>query len=188
MKQQERIIRAFSCVCGVEPDARLVILGKGSQLRYLKGISKKSNVEGRVFFEGFTDNITHYLEHARAFVMASKVEGFPNSMVEAMNCGVPVITTDSPGACGEIVGKPKDLDEAKTLTFCRYGILTPDIPGGKLNPDSPLTEQEAILGKAMLKVLSEDKIYEKYRMQSFKRAEMFRIEKVISRWNGIIGI
>ena len=187
-KQYERIIRAFSYTCNREQDAKLIILGKGPQLNYLKRLCEKLKIEDFVKFVGFTDNVTYYLEQARVFVMASKVEGFPNSMIEAMNCGVPVITTDSPGACGEIVGKSKNIDHVASLMFCKYGILTPNMPDEKLKMNSPLSEQEIILGEAMLKVLNEDKIYEKYRIQSFKRAEMFSIDKVIKKWDQVIGI
>lgn len=186
VKQLERIIRAFSYVCRIEKDAKLIILGKGPQRRYLKSICEKFMIEDKVMFVGFTDNIQKYMTNARVFVMASKVEGFPNSMIEAMEYGVPVITTDSPGACCEIVGKPKNMGDIDSITFCKYGILTPDIPFRKLNLDSPLTEQEIILGKAMVKVIMEDVVYEKYKKQSLKRAEMYSLRRIIEKWNYII--
>lgn len=186
VKQQERIIRAFSFVCKRDNDAKLIILGKGSQLHYLKNICDKLKIKDFVIFIGFTDNVTYYLEHARAFVMASKVEGFPNSMIEAMNYGVPVITTDSPGACGEIVGKPKSINRVDSMILCKYGILTPKMPNEKLKMNSQLSKQEVILGEAMLKVLTDNEIYESFRNQSFKRAEMFSLDKIINRWNQVI--
>lgn len=185
-KQHERIIRAFSYVCSKEPDARLLILGKGQQLRYLQGICGKYKIEDKVLFMGFTDNVSYYLEHARVFVMASQVDCFPNSMLEAMNYGVPVITTDAPGGCGEIIGKMDKCINTRAMTFCKYGILTPNMPCGKMKADSPLSEQEIILGEAVLKVLSEDKIYEEYKKQSLRRAEMYSIDRIIGRWNHIL--
>lgn len=186
LKQQERIIRAFSSACIREKDARLIILGKGEQLKYLKATCKKCNVEDRVVFAGFTDNVTYYLKHARVFVMASKVEGFPMSMIEAMNFGVPIITTDSLGECGEIVGKSENFVRDGLIKFCKYGILTPDMPCEKMRLNSPLSEPEIILGEAMIKVLTDNEIYKKYRKQSFKRAEMFRLNKIIKKWDKII--
>lgn len=186
VKQQERIIRAFSFVCEKDSDAKLIILGKGSQLRYLRCVCEKSQVADRVIFTGFTADVSYYLEHAKVFVMASKVEGFPNSMIEAMYYGVPVITTDSPGGCGEIVGKPKGIGNVDAMLFCKYGILTPDMPCEKLKIDSQLSKQEVVLGRAMLKVLTENRVYKKYKEQSYKRANMFSITKVIGKWDSIM--
>lgn len=186
VKQHERTIRAFSYVVQREPDARLIILGKGSQLYYLKSICKSCKIEKHVDFIGFTNNISYYLEHARVFVIASKVEGFPNSMIEAMHHGVPVITTDSPGACGEIVGKPKEVVDNNTFTLCKYGILTPRMLDKRQKAGSKLSEQEIILGEAMLKVLTQDDIYEKYRKRSYRRADMFDINKVMKKWDSIM--
>lgn len=187
VKQQERIIRAFSYTCMKEPDARLIILGKGEQLEYLKSVCERCHIVDKVSFAGFT-NVSYYLKHARAFVMASKVECFPNSMLEAMYFGVPVITTDSPGGCQEIVGKSNRTGRIHSITFCKYGILTPVMPGERAKISGSLVEQEIILGEAMLKVLTEDEIYKKYREQSLKRAEAYSVDRVIEKWNHIVSL
>jgi len=186
VKQHDRIIRAFSYVTDKEKQAKLIVLGKGPNLNYLKRLCARYGLEDKVVFAGFTERITFYLKQARAFVMASKVEGFPNSMIEAMHCGAPVITTDSPGACGEIVGKPVKMGEVNSMVLCRYGILVPAMPDTKLNPALPLVEEEELLGKAMMKVLSEDRIYEEYCKRSRKRAKMYLISRVGERWNSLL--
>lgn len=186
VKQHDRIIRAFSYVTDKEKQAKLIVLGKGPNLNYLKRLCARYGLEDKVVFAGFTERITFYLKQARAFVMASKVEGFPNSMIEAMRCGTPVITTDSPGACGEIVGKPVKMGEVNSMVLCRYGILVPAMPDTKLNPALPLVEEEELLGKAMMKVLSEDRIYEEYCKRSRKRAKMYLISRVGERWNSLL--
>lgn len=186
VKQHERIIRAFSYVCQREPEVKLIILGKGKQMRYLKHICEKYKMQDKVVFVGFTDRLAYYFSHARAYVMASQVESFGCATIEAMSCGVPVIVTDAPGACGEIVGKNKNVYKVDAMMFCKYGILTPDMPHGKLKMDSRLSKQEIILGEAMLKLLQDDDMYEKYRKQSFKRAEMYRMDKVMKKWDSII--
>lgn len=186
VKQCDRIIRAFCHVVQREDSSRLVVLGKGAQREYLQRLCEKYDIADKVFFEGFTDDVTYYLQHARVFVLASKYEGFPNCMIEAMNYGVPVVTTDSPGACGEIVGKEEKKINRNTYTLCKYGILTPYMPLEKLKVDSELSEQEKILGEAILKVLTENDTYEHYRKQSLKRADMFRIDRVMKKWDRLL--
>lgn len=186
VKQQERIIRAFSYTAAYESQTKLLVLGKGPNLNYLRRLCSELRIEDKVIFAGFTDRPAYYLKHAKAFVMASKVEGFPNSMIEAMSCGIPVITTDSPGACGEIVGKPQTIEHVDSMMCCKYGILTPDMPEGKVKTGDSLTEQEMILGKAMLRILTRDRECEVYRKRSLKRAHMYSIDKVIQKWNRLI--
>jgi len=185
-KQQERIIRAFSYVCREEPKAKLIILGKGPQQRYLKDLCHKFGIQGHVIFAGFTDQPTWYFSHAKAFVIASKTEGFSNAMIEAMGCGTPVITTDSPGACGEIVGKQGTRQKTHSVMLCRYGILTPDMPKNKPEDHSPLCREELLLGQAMLDILHNEALYQRYHKASLNRAEMFRLDKVIKKWDAVL--
>lgn len=186
VKQQDRIIRAFYYVVQKEQNVKLLILGKGSNLNYLKGLCSRYQIGDKVVFVGFTNDVSFYLQHARVFVMASKVEGFPNSMVEAMNFGVPVITTDSPGGCGEIVGRRQIFEENGGFWLCEYGILTPCMRKEVIMPCSKLTKQEITLGEAILKVLQDDNLYADYRERSYKRAGMYHIDKIIKKWNCIM--
>lgn len=186
VKQQERIIRAFSYVYRKEPEARLIILGKGPQLRYLKKTCENLQIGDKVEFIGFTDKIAFYLKHAKVFVMASQIEGFPNSMIEAMHYGVPIVSTDSLGGCGEIIGRPSGVGNIDSEMYCKYGILTPDIRGKKLKFGTSLTREEIVLGNAILKVLTDDKVYQRYRRQSFRRAEMYSKEKIFKIWNQVL--
>lgn len=186
IKQHEKIIRAFAYACQNEPDAKLVILGKGPQSGYLRHISENCGVSEKVIFAGFVDNVWFYLKNARVFVMASQSEGFPNSMIEAMYYGVPIITTDSSGGCGEIVGKPKGTRKINSLLYCKYGVLTPDIPYKKVKSSTPLMEQEKLLGVAMHEMLLKEELYERYHRLSLKRAEMFSMDKVMEKWDSIM--
>lgn len=182
VKQLDRVIRAFSFVAKKEPQSRLVLLGEGPLKDYLEMICNRFNVSDQVIFAGYTYYPGDYLEHARAFVMASKAEGFPNAMVEAMAYGVPVITTDSPGGCGEIVGKKQCGSE---IQYCEYGILTPYIKG-KAPRFSELESEEILLGKAILEVLENDEIYQQYHKASLARAEYYGKERIMKMWDNII--
>jgi glycosyltransferase involved in cell wall biosynthesis len=66
-----------------------------------------------ILFPGFVDNVNDWLQHATVFVCASLFEGFGNAIVEAMACGVTVVSTDCPYGPVEI------------LEHGRYGRLVP---------------------------------------------------------------
>lgn len=70
--------------------ARLVILGTGS----LEG-SLKSRASGdeRIVFPGWKENAADYVKAADIFVLPSFGEGLPNSLLEAMSCGLACVST-----------------------------------------------------------------------------------------------
>lgn len=181
VKRHERIIRAFSHVYEKQPEAKLIIVGDGKQKSYLTAVCQKMALEKGVVFAGAAADVGYYLQHARAFVMASRVEGFPNAMVEAMAYGVPVVTADSPGGCGEIVGKEKSSDE---IQYCRYGILTPRIEG-KVSEQKQLIKEEELLGMGMLKLLEDNVLHQEYSEKARKRAKDYSEKNIMALWDAI---
>lgn len=184
-KQHDRIIRAFSYVSSQEKEARLLILGIGPLEKYLKGLCARYHLEDVVIFAGFQDDVAYYLQNSKVYVMASEAEGMPNSMLEAMVNGLPVVTTDSPGACGELVGKKRSKGKCTAIEYCPYGILTPHI-SGKVIVSSALEQEEMLLGQAMLELIRNEELREKYSECSRKRAAMYNIEKIMRKWNQLI--
>ena len=102
-KQHDHLIRAFKYVHDLCEESELLILGDGPLKNYMQWYADKLGVGDSVHFLGFVENVGYYMQNSRVFVMTSKTEGFPNSMVEAMSYGLPIVTTDSPGGCREIV-------------------------------------------------------------------------------------
>lgn len=182
VKQQERIIRAFSLVYKKEPDARLILVGEGKQRGYLESICQKMEHKENVIFIGASADVGFFFQHAKVFALSSRVEGFPNVMVEAMAYGVPIVTTDSPGGCGEIVGKIKSSNE---IQYCEYGIMTPHIEG-KVPEQMRLAREEELLGEAMLKLLEDKELYNRYAAKAKERAGDFSEEKIMALWNKVI--
>lgn len=71
----------------------------------LDDLVQASGLTGRIHFVDLTDNVADYLRAADIFVLASTREGLPNSAIEAMACGKPVVITP-------FVGLSRDLGEA----------------------------------------------------------------------------
>lgn len=85
------------------PDAQIVLLGDGTLRRDLKEQAKELNINDRVHFFGFVDNPYKYMRAADVFVLSSLWEGFGNVVVEALACGIPIVSTDCPYGPGEIL-------------------------------------------------------------------------------------
>jgi glycosyltransferase involved in cell wall biosynthesis len=96
-------IEAFAKVTDRHPKLRLKIIGKGSLESELKQLADKFNVADKVDFEGFQkDTISYYLA-AKAVLLTSLHEGFPNVLIEAITLGTPIIAFDCKSGPREII-------------------------------------------------------------------------------------
>ncbi len=87
-KNSEIIIKSFQ---KTDKDRTLVILGDGPLRQNLEEISKDNK---NIVFKGQVSNVDEYLKASDFFVSASLAEGMPNTVLEAMACGLPVILSN----------------------------------------------------------------------------------------------
>ncbi len=95
-KNHALLLRAFCGFVEFYPDYRLVLYGKGYLEKELKALAKELQIEEKVFFAGFAENVKEKIQNAAMFVLSSDYEGVSNSLMEAMALGLPVISTDCP--------------------------------------------------------------------------------------------
>ena len=94
-------------------DSRLLILGEGEERQVLEALVRELGLEHAVELPGFVVDSTPYYARADLFVLSSNHEGFGNVIVEALDHGVPVISTACPSGPREILQNGK------------YGTLVP---------------------------------------------------------------
>lgn len=83
--------------------ARLWILGEGPLRGELEAKARALGIDEQVWFPGFVANPYAYMRHADVFALSSEWEGFANVITEAMEVGLPVVSTDCPYGPGEII-------------------------------------------------------------------------------------
>lgn len=102
-KRVEWIVRAFAAVAERYPDWDLEIYGNGPQRNSLEHLAEDLAPLSRIKFCGFSRDTFRVLAGANLYVSASWIEGFGNSIWEALACGVPVIAIDAGPSIGRLV-------------------------------------------------------------------------------------
>jgi glycosyltransferase involved in cell wall biosynthesis len=153
------LFKAFTQVAAEFP-SRLVILGDGGERSNLEKLARQLGIERQVTFLGFQTNPFKYLARSDIFVLSSLWEGFALVIVEAMACGIPVISTRCPSGPDEII------------TDGVNGLLV------------PVADETALAG-AILRLLKDKKLAVKLAQGGTKRAEDFAITKIIKQYEAI---
>lgn len=97
----------------------LLIIGDGPQKEIFSKMIQQHQLQDTVFLLGKKKNVFPYLVRADYFIFSSKVEGFPNVLIEAMACNLPIITSDFKTGAREIINPT--LPYNKTLSYPHYG-------------------------------------------------------------------
>jgi len=117
-KGHHRVLAILGEVIKLIPNVILVIVGgpsvEGDMGSKLRSMASDLGLSQRVVFTGevLTAKVNEYLCSGDLFVLATQYEGWANVFLEAMACGLPVITTD-------VCGNPE------VVSSDRYGILVP---------------------------------------------------------------
>ena len=186
-KGQWHLIRAFADVLKTIPDAHLYILGDGPLEKELKQLTSDLRILDNVHFLGFIEAPHAYIRRSRVFVLPSLYEGMINTILEAMNCGTPVIATDCESGSREILAPGTGLSrKLDAVEYAEYGILTTVGDEGHFNATDELTEDERQLTEGILSVLKTRAIYSKYNQLSLKRSSHFSFYCIGTEWFNLI--
>jgi glycosyltransferase involved in cell wall biosynthesis len=198
-KGQWYLIRIFKDLKEKHKDLKLVILGEGELKNYLVELSKnlglktfvwdkdKLSEDFDVYLLGFQKNPFKFIARSRLFVFPSLWEGFPNALVEAMACGVPVISSDCRSGPREILAPNTDFRyQTQKPEFAEYGVLMPVFDVKFKTAKEPLDENERIWIEVIDKILDDENLRKHYSEKAKQRAENFRIENIIEDWKEIL--
>lgn len=144
----------------VPPEAQLVIAGGGPEEGSLRRLAIQFGLESRVRFLGFKPDLLEWMQAADAFVLASRWEGLPMSLLEAGACGLPAVATDVPGSRELVVNGETGLLAAAGDSLALRAAMNRMM---RLDPGA-----RAVMGeKARRRIV-----------------EHFGLESVLDRWEG----
>ncbi len=181
-KGYEDLIDIFTRVSAEDNEAALIILGDGETREGLEIMIRERQLEERVLLLGLRDNPFAYMSKCDLYVSCSLQEGFPNTLVEAMTCHLPVIQTDCKTGPREILAVPLDSDIRRAV-YSPYGVLVPSYTRKRVSKET--TQKE--FADAWLRLLASDELREKYSHASRERAEYYSTERCINKYRAVIG-
>lgn len=145
-------VQLLSQMAAHDPSAQLVVLGKGKTAPY-EALAASLGVASQVHFLGHRDQIADYYRAGDALVLPTLYDPFSNSCLEALACGLPVITTKhngvaeviEPGVSGCLIPVDgADLTQATNFLL----NLSPDSDriAASVSHLTAANEREALLG------------------------------------------
>lgn len=123
-KSQAVLIRAMT---KLPPEAVLVLCGTGSERQRCQELAKRLGVDDRVFFPGYVSDMPSWYRSADAAVSASRSEGLPFNVMEAMHLRLPVIASAVKGHTDLITDGETGLlfpcEDAEMCAYCVQRVM-----------------------------------------------------------------
>lgn len=129
----DTLLVAFSRIADRHPHWHLKILGEGQERSRLEQLVTELGIADRVEMPGRRHDVMQQLAEAGVFVLASRFEGFPNALVEAMASGRAVISTNCPSGPSELIEQGQNgilvpVDDVTSMASALERlILDPDL-------------------------------------------------------------
>ena len=154
------LLQAWDKIAKLHPEWELAIYGMGDRTPYERIVEELHIDRNRCHLNGPTDDIKQEYLNSSLFVFSSRFEGFGMALIEAMACGLPVISFDCP--CG-----PKDI-----VRHQEDGLL---VPSGDV----------AELSDAIHQLLSDDALRHVMAKKAIVNVRRFELSEIAERWKNL---
>ena len=170
-KNHAMILRAIG---QSDKNLHLTLLGQGHLYEPLKQQAAALDIEDSVSFGGNVTNVPDYLAENDIFVLSSFTEGFPNALLEAMNIGLPCISTNC------LSGPLELLNDGDEIVIPEGGFHTAEY-GILINNDD---ERGLLRALEYLIANPEKRIH--YAKKSLQRSKDFALDKIYGEFKDFI--
>lgn len=160
-KGHDVLLRAFALVHREHPDWRLRLAGDGPLAGELRALAEQLGIQAHVEWLGATRDARACYAAADIFVLASRYEGTPNTLLEAMAAGRAVVVSDAGGS--------------ELVTHGENGLVTP-------------VEDHAALAEALLTLIGDSRLRTRLGAAAARTIEPFRPEYALPVWKQVLGL
>jgi glycosyltransferase involved in cell wall biosynthesis len=162
LKGFDLLIEGFARCASPHSDWRLIIWGEGPERERLLALAQARGIAQRLELPGRSATPGAWLETAGIFVLASRHEGFPNVLVEAMAAGLSVIATDCPA------GGPRAM-----ISDGVDGMLVPN-------------EDVAALARSLDRLMADEGARAAMGEAAARSAERFSLPRIMGQWTTLV--
>lgn len=156
----DRLLDAFAAILETHSDWTLVILGEGAQRTLLEEQARALGIDCRVRFPGAVGNMGEWYEFAGAYVLTSRFEGFPNTLLEALAHGLPAVAADCDTGPREILRHEVD------------GLLVPQ-------------DDQLALVQALGRLMGDAGLRKRFAERAIEARERFAVERIADQWEAL---
>ena len=159
-KGYDDLIEAFAEFDKKNPEWRLLIIGGGSMENRLRALTEEKHLQDKVTLTGYIHEVQENLLKGSVFMMTSRWEGFPMTVTEALEMGLPVIAYDIPAM---------------------QPLVTDGIEG-RIVP----AFERMLLVKAMEELASDESLRQKMSVKALDKAKTLEPEQIVNQWLALI--
>jgi glycosyltransferase involved in cell wall biosynthesis len=157
----DRLLAAFADIAPRHPEWSLVILGEGGLREALTAQVARLQMDGRVALPGVAGNVGDWFAAADIYVMTSRFEGFPNTLLEALCYGVPSLAVDC-------MTGPRELIEPEV-----NGLLVPQ-------------DDLAALVAGLDRLMGDSDLRERLAKRAVEARETYAVPRIAEQWQAFI--
>ncbi len=157
-KRYETLISAFAQVHNTHPEYKMIIYGEGPYLAQYKQQAESLGIAGLIEYPGYVKGVARTIREDGIFVLSSRYEGIPNSLIEALSVGIPCVSTDcTPGGPRFLTKDGKNgllvpVDDVDAMATAINAIIE----------DEELAKRLSATGPSIIEELSDDTISKKW--------------------------
>ena len=156
----DQLLQAWATIERQYPEWQLVVFGDGNRTPYEQQMKELGIDDNRCHLYGPTTDIQQEYVNSSLFAFSSRFEGFGMVLVEAMACGLPVVSFDCP--CG-----PKDI-----VKDGEDGIL---VENGNIK----------LFASSLSKLMSDEALRQSMSKAALKNVQRFSMEQIAEQWRNI---